>query len=65
MRANRPKDMTDAERAELPEFDPKVAMPDIKASFAEPHDVLLWTDGEGRRWIFGQYTDGQWFKKRM
>lgn len=68
MDAKRPKDMTEAEREALPtgptmRVDAKLVRRGTMATHWLRDDIMLWTDSKGRDWQFGQFTDGQWFKR--
>lgn len=68
MTEKRPKDMTEVEREALPtspmqRVDGKLLRFGTRVHHYEHDDVLLWTDSSGRDWMFGQFTDGQWFKR--
>lgn len=68
MTEKRPKDMTEAEREALPTgpfglVDGNLVRFGTRSDYIRQDDVLLWVDSSGRSWMFGQFTDGRWFKR--
>lgn len=73
-----PHHLTDAELEILPtgpmrvveELDLKTGLTRLKpimeatrVMYHEPHDPLVWCDSKGRTWMFGQFANGEWFKR--
>jgi hypothetical protein len=38
-------------------------VPAMMAEAIQPDDIFAWADSEGRRWDFGRWADGRWFKQ--
>ena len=56
-----PHDLTDAEKEALPKLD--MSKPcKVMVNTYDYDEPMWWEDSEGRRWTFGQYSPGDWYK---